>query len=220
MNTSDKFDFTLPGDEEVYGLRVRIARMTPDEYGNGGENLPINYDFVGTPFGKIILATTPGGLCRMAFADDEREAFDTLRESFPKATYRKRGDAVQQMALTFFSRDRRESGEITCHLRGTDFRLKVWEALLKIPPGRLTTYGEIAVRINCPGASRAVGSAVGENPVSILIPCHRVIRSSGQLGGYRWGVARKAALIALEAGVRRGERPGSLFPLTSDRYEV
>ncbi|MDR2816163.1 MAG: methylated-DNA--[protein]-cysteine S-methyltransferase [Proteiniphilum sp.] len=189
----------LSDSGRLHDLFVNIEGMTPGEYKNGGEKLSINYSFAETQFGNIIMAATSKGLCYMAFADDEQEAFGALRAIFPKAAYRQKTDAVQQKALSFFSQDRSDPGEVKCHLKGTDFRLKVWKTLLKIPMGQLTTYGDIAAQINNPGASRAVGSAVGDNPVSFLIPCHRVIRSSGELGGYHWGLARKAAIIGWEA---------------------
>lgn len=189
----------LSGTGRLYDLFINIEGMTPGEYKNGGEKLSINYSFAETPFGDIIVAATSKGLCYMAFADNEQEAFDALRAMFPKAAYQQKTDEIQQKALSFFSQDWSEPGEIKCHLKGTDFQLKVWETLLKIPMGQLTTYGDIAARINNPKASRAVGSAVGDNPVSFLIPCHRVIRSSGELGGYHWGLTRKAAIIGWEA---------------------
>lgn len=193
------YETGLSGTGRLHDLFVSIEGMTPGEYKNGGEKLSINYSFADTPFGKIIVAATSKGLCYMAFADDEKKAFDTLRAIFPKAAYQQKTDRIQQKALSFFSQDWSEPGEIKCHLRGTDFQLKVWETLLKIPMGQLTTYGDIAARIDKPKASRAVGSAVGDNPVSFLIPCHRVIRSSGELGGYHWGLTRKTAIIGWEA---------------------
>lgn len=193
------YESGLSGTGRLHDLFIKIEGMTPGEYKNGGENLSIHYSFTDTPFGKIIVAATPKGLCYMAFADDEQEAFEALRTLFPKAGYHQRTDEIQQKALSFFSRDWSEPDELKCHLRGTDFQLKVWETLLKIPMGQLTTYGDIAARINNPKASRAVGSAVGDNPVSFLIPCHRVIRSSGELGGYHWGLTRKTAIIGWEA---------------------
>lgn len=193
------YESGLSGTGRLHDLFIKIEGMTPGEYKNGGENLSIHYSFTDTPFGKIIVAATPKGLCYMAFADGEQEAFEALRTLFPKAGYHQRTDEIQQKALSFFSRDWSEPDELKCHLRGTDFQLKVWETLLKIPMGQLTTYGDIAARINNPKASRAVGSAVGDNPVSFLIPCHRVIRSSGELGGYHWGLTRKTAIIGWEA---------------------
>ena len=195
------YEAGLSGTGRLHDLFINIEGMTPGEYKNGGENLSINYSFVDTLFGNIILAATTKGLCYMAFADDEQESFEALKVMFPKATYQQKMDEIQQRALSFFSRDWSEPAAIKCHLKGTDFQLKVWETLLKIPMGQLTTYGDIAARIDNPKASRAVGSAVGDNPVSVLIPCHRVIRSSGELGGYHCGLTRKVAILGWEAAI-------------------
>ena len=143
----------------------------------------------------------------MEFADDHDAAFNSLRKKFPNARFTSIVDEVQQNALFIFTQDWSKLKEIKLHLKGTDFQLKVWETLLKIPVGGLTTYGDIAAGINNPRACRAVGTAVGENPVAFLIPCHRVIRASGELGNYHWGEIRKTAMIGWEAAkgeVKRG----------------
>lgn len=189
----------LSGTSRLYDLFINIEGMTPGEYKNGGEGLSINYSLVESPFGDILVAATPKGICHMAFTDDLKEAFNLLQEKFPNARYFQTVDTIQQNALFIFTQDWNKLGEIKLHLKGTDFQLKVWNALLKIPMGRLTTYGDIASKLNNSKASRAVGTAIGNNPVAFLIPCHRVIRSSGELGGYRWGFTRKAAIIGWEA---------------------
>lgn len=135
----------------------------------------------------------------MEFADDHATAFSSLQKRFPRARYTQTVDGIQQNALFIFTQDWSRLKEIKLHLKGTDFQLKVWEALLKIPAGVLITYGDIASQIDSPRACRAVGTAVGENPVAFLIPCHRVIRSSGELGNYHWGEVRKTAIIGWEA---------------------
>ncbi len=173
--------------------------MTPGEFKNEGENLMINYHFSQSPFGKIIVASTSRGICYLAFEDDEKRAFDSLKHKFPKAQFKKATDQFQQNALTIFNNDWQNLQTVKLHLKGTDFQLKVWETLLKIPCGKLTTYGKIANQIQKPKASRAVGTAIGANPVAYLIPCHRVIQSSGIFGGYHWGTTRKAAIIGWEA---------------------
>lgn len=173
--------------------------MTPGEYKNGGENLTINYSFAESPFGNIIVASTSKGICHIAFADDHESALEALRQSFPNARLHQLVDLIQQNALYFFSQDWNKLSQIQLHLKGTEFQLKVWEALLKIPSGDLTTYGKIATEIQNEKASRAVGTAIGANPVAYLIPCHRVIQSSGIFGGYMWGPTRKAAIIGWEA---------------------
>jgi AraC family transcriptional regulator, regulatory protein of adaptative response / methylated-DNA-[protein]-cysteine methyltransferase len=131
-------------------------------------------------------------------------ALQVLKNKFPKAHYRQMLDMIQQNALFIFTHDWKKLNQIKLHLRGTDFQLKVWETLLKIPMGQLATYGNIAKQISHPTASRTVGTAIGDNPVAFLIPCHRVIQSSGILGGYHWGSTRKAAMIGWEAAKING----------------
>lgn len=189
----------LSGTSRLHDLFVNIEGMTPGEYKNGGAHLSINYSFAESPFGNILVASTPKGICYMAFADDGAKALEDLQQHFPNAQYRQMLDLAQQNALYIFTHDWSKLHEIKLHLKGTDFQLKVWETLLKIPMGNLTTYGNIAQKINRPKASRAVGTAIGDNPVAFLIPCHRVIQSTGLLGGYHWGTARKTAMIGWEA---------------------
>ncbi len=194
------FETGLSGTSRLHDLFIHIEGMTPGEYKNGGEHLTINYNFAETPFGTMLVAATPKGICHMAFADQPAEALLALKERFPHAYYVQKADGIQQKALLILTQDWSKPGEIRLHLKGTDFQLKVWETLLKIPLGQLTTYGDIASTLNNPNASRAVGSAIGNNPVAFLIPCHRVIRSSGELGGYHWGLNRKATILGWEAG--------------------
>lgn len=189
----------LSGTSRLHDLFVNIEGMTPGEYKNGGENLQINYSFAESPFGNIIVASTTKGICHIAFYDDESIALAHLQRQFPAAQYQQILDKEQQNALYIFSHDWSKLHQIKLHLKGTDFQLKVWEALLKIPMGKLATYGKIAKQLQNPNASRAVGTAIGDNPVAFLIPCHRVIQSSGALGGYHWGVNRKTAMIGWEA---------------------
>jgi AraC family transcriptional regulator of adaptative response/methylated-DNA-[protein]-cysteine methyltransferase len=189
----------LSGTSRLHDLFVNIEGMTPGEYKNGGENLHINYSFAESPFGNIIVASTPKGICHIAFYEDEKLALNNLQRQFPAANYQLILDKEQQNALYIFNHDWSKLYQIKLHLKGTDFQLKVWEALLKIPMGKLSTYGSIAKQLQNPNASRAVGTAVGDNPVAFLIPCHRVIQTSGALGGYHWGVDRKTAIIGWEA---------------------
>lgn len=194
------FETGLSGTGRLHDLFVKIEGMTPGEYKNGGEQLSINYSFAESPFGAIIVASTHKGICYMAFADDGHvPAFNKLHDLFPNARYQQLSDKIQQNALFIFTRDWRRLGEIKLHLKGTAFHIKVWETLLKIPMGRLATYSGIAGRINSPQAFRAVGSAVGKNPVAFLIPCHRVIKANGELGEYHWGSTRKNAIVGWEA---------------------
>lgn len=189
----------LSGTSRLHDLFVNIEGMTPGEYKNGGENLHINYSFAESPFGNIIVASTPKGICYIAFYEDEKLALNSLQLQFPAAKYQLILDKEQQNALYIFNHDWSKINQIKLHLKGTDFQLKVWEALLKIPMGKLSTYGSIAKQLQNPNASRAVGTAIGDNPVAFLIPCHRVIQTSGALGGYHWGVDRKTAIIGWEA---------------------
>jgi AraC family transcriptional regulator of adaptative response/methylated-DNA-[protein]-cysteine methyltransferase len=193
------FDIGLSGTSRLHDLFVNIEGMTPGEYKNGGENLSINYSYAESPFGNVMVASTEKGICYIAFADSEAEGLVTLKKAFPNAAYKPMVDLIQQNALYIFKHDWSKLDEIKLHLKGTDFQIKVWETLLKIPVGKLSTYGNIANQLNQPTASRAVGGAVGDNPVAFLIPCHRVIQSSGQFGHYHWGSNRKTAIIGWEA---------------------
>jgi AraC family transcriptional regulator of adaptative response/methylated-DNA-[protein]-cysteine methyltransferase len=189
----------LSGTGRLHDLFIGIEGMTPAEYKNGGKDLDINYSFAESPFGNILVASTKKGICYMAFADDETIAFATMQQHFPNASFRQMVDLIQQNALYIFTHDWTKLNQIKLHLKGTDFQLKVWQALLKIPFGQLTTYGSIATEIENPNASRAVGTAIGSNPVAFLIPCHRVIQSTGMFGDYMWGSTRKTAIIGWEA---------------------
>jgi len=192
------YETGLSGTSRLHDLFVNIEGMTPAEYKNGGKNLEINYSFAESPFGNIIVASTQKGVCFMAFAEDETIGFADLKNKFPNASFSRKLDLAQQNALFIFQNDWSKLSEIKLHLKGTDFQLKVWETLLKIPMGQLSTYGTIAHQIQKPNASRAVGTAIGSNPVAFLIPCHRVIQSSGVFGGYMWGNTRKTAIIGWE----------------------
>lgn len=192
------YETGLSGTSRLHDLFVNIEGMTPAEYKNGGKNLQINFSFAESPFGNIIVASTQKGVCLMAFAEDEKRGFEDLKHKFPNAAFSRKLDLAQQNALFIFQNDWSKLSEIKLHLKGTDFQLKVWETLLKIPMGQLSTYGSIAQKIEKPNASRAVGTAIGSNPVAFLIPCHRVIQSSGIFGGYMWGNTRKTAIIGWE----------------------
>lgn len=197
------FDVThetgLSSTSRLHDLFVKIEGMTPAEFRNEGKNLTINYSFTTSPFGNVIIASTQKGVCYMAFGKDNAKALNDLQNKFPNAAFREKSDLLQQNALAIFQNDRSRLPEIKLHLKGTDFQLKVWESLLKIPMGKLSTYGAIAEEIENPKASRAVGTAIGSNPVAFLIPCHRVIQSSGIFGGYMWGTTRKTAIIGWES---------------------
>jgi len=189
----------LSGTGRLHDLFIQIEGMTPGEYKNGGENLVINYSYAESPFGNILVASTSKGICHMAFADEPDAALEELKMYFPKASYSQLVDRFQQTAMFVFNQDWKKLDKVKLHLKGTPFQIKVWETLLKIPMGKLSTYGSIAKEIDSPKASRAVGTAIGDNPVAFLIPCHRVIQSTGNFGEYHWGSIRKTAMIGWEA---------------------
>ncbi|WP_316767251.1 methylated-DNA--[protein]-cysteine S-methyltransferase [Pedobacter frigiditerrae] len=193
------FETGLSGTGRLHDLFVNIEGMTPGEFKNGGENLIVNYNYHHTPFGNLLIAATAKGVCYMAFADDEALAFGELHQQLPKANFNKLTDKNQEDALQIFGSNWKETKSLKLHLKGTPFQLKVWEMLLKIPKGSFTTYGSIAQKIGNANASRAVGSAIGSNPIAFLIPCHRVIQSSGNFGQYHWGSVRKTAMLGWEA---------------------
>jgi AraC family transcriptional regulator of adaptative response/methylated-DNA-[protein]-cysteine methyltransferase len=153
----------------------------------------------------VVVASTQKGVCYMAFEDDEEKALDDLKAKYSNAAFQRKLDLLQQNALFIFHNDWSKLPEIKLHLKGTDFQLKVWETLLKIPMGKLSTYGSIASQIGKPSAARAVGTAIGSNPVAFLIPCHRVIQSTGMFGGYMWGNTRKTAIIGWEGAKTNSE---------------
>ena len=194
------YETGLSGTGRLHDLFVNIEGMTPGEYKNKGGNLAINYSYAKSMFGNILIASTHKGICQITFADNQEMALLEFKQHFPNAIFHQRTDQMQQSALQIFSQDWNRISEVKLHLKGTDFQLKVWEAVLKIPMGKLVTYGHIAKEIDKPNASRAVGSAIGSNPIAFLIPCHRVIQSTGIIGGYMWGAAtRKTAIIGWEA---------------------
>lgn len=189
----------LSGTGRLHDLFVSIEGMTPGEFKNEGKELVINYSYSDSPFGKMITASTSKGICYMAFINDKKSGLKVLTQNFKKAKFVENRDKMHEAALGIFERDWNQPQEIKLHLKGTEFQLKVWEALLKIPKGKLVSYGAIAGEIKLPKASRAVGSAIGSNPVAFIIPCHRVIQSTGNFGNYMWGADRKACIIGWEA---------------------
>ncbi|CAM1342993.1 bifunctional transcriptional activator/DNA repair enzyme AdaA [Tenacibaculum amylolyticum] len=193
------YETGLSGTSRLHDLFISMEGMTPGEYKNGGVNLIINYSFATSSFGNLIVASTTKGICHLAFVEDHQSAFTILQAKFPKASFHQNSDKFQQDALYIFQNDWKQLNEIKLHLKGTEFQLKVWEALLSIPYGKVSTYGTIAQIIDRPKASRAVGTAIGNNPIAYLIPCHRVIQKNGNIGGYRWNPIRKKVIIGWEA---------------------
>ncbi|WP_310993958.1 bifunctional helix-turn-helix domain-containing protein/methylated-DNA--[protein]-cysteine S-methyltransferase [Aequorivita marina] len=194
------FETGFSSTSRLHDLFVKIEGMSPAEYKNGGKNLKINYSYATSDFGNLIIASTTKGVCYLSFFDQTKnDALNDLQSAYPNAQLKEDKDDFQENALKIFNKKATAIEDVKLHLKGTDFQLKVWEALLKIPTGNLATYGTIAKTIQKPNASRAVGSAIGKNPIAFLIPCHRVIQSTGLFGGYMWGTTRKTAIIGWEA---------------------
>ena len=194
------YETGLSGSSRLHDLFIQIEGMTPGEYKDAGRNLHIHYSCAETIFGQILMASTQKGICHISFVVDVQQAPEAIiAHRFPAAMLEQRTDPFQEQALKFFREDWSDLNSIKLHLKGTPFQIKVWNALLQIPSGVLKSYQRIAAEIGDPKASRAVGTAIGSNPIAYLIPCHRVITSAGQLGGYHWGVDRKSALIGWEA---------------------
>ena len=188
----------LSGTGRLHDLFVNIEAMTPGEYKNGGNKLLIRYHNYETLFGNIIIGSTASGICYTAFEDNDNSALGRLFRMFPQAEFLNEADRLHESARDIFDLSTKPA-QLKLHLKASPFQLKVWEALLQIPAGNLTTYGKLARQLGNPNASRAVGTAIGDNPVAFIIPCHRVIQGSGMLGGYHWGLSRKAAMIGWEA---------------------
>ena len=193
------YETGLSGTSRLHDLFVKVEGMTPGEFKNGGESLKINYTYADSPFGKMLVASTSKGICHMTFVDeDEEKTLQNLVRMFPNATYSRTLDMAQQNALRVFSHDWRKLDVVKLHLKGTEFQIKVWETLLKVPAGGLTTYGDLAHSSGYKGASSSVRTALVSNPVAFLIPCHRVIKSNGEIGQY----THKNAIIGWEAALQ------------------
>ncbi len=191
----------------LHDLFIQIEGMSPAVYKNGGAGLKIAYSFPYTPFGQCLIASTDKGICFMAFTEEKASALEQLKKQFDQASFYEEYSELQQTAMAIFDPEAEHAGEpLKIHLKGSPFQLKVWEALLQIPAGKLASYGEIAQAIDHPKASRAVGTAIGQNPVAYLIPCHRVIQSSGKFGGYRWDPNRKTAIIGWEMALKEAKK--------------
>lgn len=174
--------------------RIKIHKMRKE----AEENILLRYSFSKSSFGDVLIASTDKGICFLAFVGDKKSALADLKRRFPDPRFEEKQDARQKKALKVFTNSSRKSDTIDVHIEGTPFQHEVWSALLNIPSGKTATYQEIAQRIKKPNAIRAVGSAIGKNPVAYLVPCHRVIKSNGNIGGYLWGSDRKIALLKKE----------------------
>lgn len=197
--SSAAFEAGLSGTGRLHDLFVNIEGMTPGEYKNHGEDLIIRYSHNECRFGKYLVASTSKGICNVIFYEDPKAAEEALRKQWRNANIIEHRAANHGHISKFLNDDFSAKGKIKLHLKGTPFQLKVWETLLRIPEGKLTTYSNVANVIKHPNAQRAVGTAVGQNPIAYLIPCHRVIKSAGVIGEYRWGSIRKHLMLGWEA---------------------
>lgn len=191
-------DAGLSSPGRLHDLCITLEAATPGEVKSGGSGMELTAGLADTPFGTACIASSPRGICHLGFMEnDDREAAEAeLRQSWPHAELRWEHAAARQIGAQIFQTDR--GGDLKVLVRGTPFQLRVWRALLRIPAGAAVSYGHIAHAIGNPGAARAVGTAVGANPLAYLIPCHRVIRETGVIGQYRWGHERKCALLGRE----------------------
>ena len=197
------YEVGLSGPGRLHDLFVTHEAMSPGEWKSGGEGLAISYGFHPSPFGTALVMATDRGLCGLAFADpgEEKSALADMRGRWPKARYVEDTARTAPTAQRIFDRGLwRPDRPLRVVLIGTDFEVRVWETLMRIPMGRAATYSAVADTVGAPKAARAVGAAVGKNPVCFVVPCHRVIGKSGELTGYHWGLTRKRAMLGWEAG--------------------
>jgi AraC family transcriptional regulator, regulatory protein of adaptative response / methylated-DNA-[protein]-cysteine methyltransferase len=196
-------DSGLSGPGRLHDLFVTHEAMSPGEWKQGGAGMTMRYGFHPSPFGTALVIATARGLAGLAFADpgEERSALDDMRSRWPNAVYIEDAGGTAALAQRIFdTRLWRPDQPLRVVLIGTDFEVRVWETLLRIPMGRAMSYSDIASGISAPKASRAVGAAVGKNPISFVVPCHRALGKGGALTGYHWGITRKQAMIGWEAG--------------------
>jgi AraC family transcriptional regulator of adaptative response/methylated-DNA-[protein]-cysteine methyltransferase len=197
------YELGLSGPGRLHDLFVTHEAMTPGDYKAGGAGLVMRFGFHPSPFGEAIVVATGRGLAGLGFVDegDRESALADMKRRWPRAEYREDAAATAPLARRVFHPAQWQPDQpLRVVLIGTDFEVRVWQTLLRIPLGRATTYSDIANRIGKPSACRAVGAAVGKNPISFVVPCHRVLGRSGALTGYHWGLTRKQAILGWEAG--------------------
>ncbi len=195
------YESGLSGPGRLHDLFVVVEAMTPGEYKALGDGLQVRFGFVGTPFGEGLLAATERGICHFSFLTHGRDsAFEEMAEAWPAAEFMEDDQWAADTAPRMFAPPPRSGDSLRLHLRGSNFQIKVWEALLDVPFGATLTYGRLAELAGTPGGAQAVGGAMGANPVAYLIPCHRVLRTVGGFGGYNWGADRKRAMLLWEHG--------------------
>lgn len=200
------YEVGLSGAGRLHDLFVSHEAMTPGDYKRRGEGIAMSYGFHASPFGEALLMATDRGVAGLAFVDEDKgqtraEALADMQRRWPLATYVEAPKKTAPLAQQIFNPRQWSSAQpVRLVMIGSDFDVRVWETLLKIPMGRAVSYADIARHLGHPNASRAVGTAVGRNPISFVVPCHRVLRGDGNLGGYHWGLTRKRAMLGWEAG--------------------
>lgn len=209
-------DVGLSSGSRLYDHFVQLEAVTPGEFKSRGRGLLVEFGVHDTPFGEAFIATTPRGVSHLAFldGDDPSRSVDALVTQWPEAQVVEHERRTGRIMASMFAPQRSTAPPHHLHVAGTNFQVRVWRALLTVPPGQVTTYSRVATSIGSPNGARAVGRAVGSNPVAWLIPCHRVIREGGDLGGYRWGVTRKLAINAWEEA-RSADPVGRVAQLTT-----
>ena len=195
----------LSSPSRLYDLFVAMEAMTPGEFRKKGAGLEIHFGFHPSPFGECLVARTDRGICALFFVlrDNRQEALEDLRRRWPEAKLLEAPESAERLVKHIFDG---RSHHVPLDIHGTNFQIKVWQALLKIPPGAVVPYEKVAAGVGKPRATRAVATAIGQNPIAFLIPCHRVIRKVGAIGGYHGGTVRKRAMLAWEA-VHTGRQP-------------
>lgn len=194
----------LSGPGRLHDLCVNLEAASPGELKSGGDGWTIVAGFANSPFGRCVVGESPRGICHLSFVESDEDAWAHLLQSWPRALFQRDDAKAANWADRIFTRVRRGRSDLALRafVCGTAFQVRVWRALLHIPPGALVSYGRLARVLGTPRAARAVGTAVGKNPLAFLVPCHRVIRETGVFGDYRWGPIRKRAMVAWESSAR------------------
>lgn len=202
----------LSSQSRLYDHFITLEAVTPGQFKNQGSDMIIKYGTSNSPFGYVFIAATERGICNLSFVSDNRnhDPLTSLRNTWPNATLQKKNAHIHTLSKKIFNSETKSKEKFHLLIQGSNFQIKVWESLLRIPDSMVFSYQQVASSMAMPSASRAVANAIGKNPVSYLIPCHRVIRSTGVIGGYRWGCERKQAMIAWEAAKAHSSRRENL----------
>ena len=186
-------------DPQNLGLPNKLfAKITPMPQADWKKERLISYSFFSSPFGEMIVASMPQGVCYVGYVAPNEDALQELRDRFPQSTFQLQKNRKHEHVEKLFAGNWRKRKPLSLYVKGTDFQLKVWDALLQIPTGALSTYSKIATAVGSPKAQRATGSAIGRNPILYIIPCHRVIAQNGKIGGFYWGIEKKMELLSVE----------------------